>query len=95
MVIRLQAKPAETPVGRREVVQVLAALDDDEFRSVLDEARGAALVPLAELVVEGVASSISELRNRCRGAVVLDDVGRQCVTRETARALFGHRAGAC
>ena len=93
--MRLKTKPTETPVGRRDIVQVLAALDDTEFRSVLDEARGTALVPLAELVIEGIAPSISDLCARCGGAVVLDDVGRKCVTRETARSLLSHRVGAC
>lgn len=41
MVARLQLRPSEAaPVSRRELVHVLAALDDDEFASLVDEARG-------------------------------------------------------
>lgn len=42
----------ETPVRRRDVVQVLAALDEDEFRILVAEARGVPLVP-AEGVTRG------------------------------------------
>ena len=78
---------------RREVIRVLAAMDDDEYQHVLDEARGHALIPLAHLVIEGLAESIDELAGKLSdGAVVVDDVGRRSTTRDIARQLFEDRA---
>lgn len=78
---------------RREVIRVLAALNDDEYQHVLDEARGQALIPLAHLVVEGLAQSIDELAgNLPDDAVLIDDVGRRSTTRDVARQLFEDRA---
>lgn len=88
MAMRLKARPTETAVGRRDIVQVLASLDDEEFRSLVDEARGPGLVPLAELVIEGVGPDVGSLARRFADAVVIDDVGRRCVTRDAARRLF-------
>lgn len=48
MVTKLGLRPRETPVTRRDLVHVLAALDDDEFDALVDEARGSSLT-------EGVA----------------------------------------
>jgi hypothetical protein len=60
------------------------------------------LVTLAELAAEGfgygapfVASpldAIAALAGQLGGAVELDDLGRQCVSREVARSLFAERA---
>lgn len=56
------------------------------------------LVTLAELVAEGFGQSmfappsIDYLAGQLGDAVVLDDIGRRCVTRETARQLFTERA---
>lgn len=89
MGMKLRTRPTEAPpVGRRDIVQVLAALDDDEFRAVADEARGTSLIPLAELVLEGLGPDVGSLAQRFADAVVIDDVGRRCVTRDTARRLF-------
>lgn len=92
MVMRLKARPTETPVGRRDIVQVLASLDDDEFRALVDEARGQSLIPITELVLERLAPDVGTLAARLGDAVVTDDIGRQCVTRETARELFAAEA---
>ncbi|CAN5150025.1 hypothetical protein BH09ACT8_BH09ACT8_59100 [soil metagenome] len=78
-------------VGRGELVRQLATMDETEFRDVADEARGYSLVALAELVVEGLGQDIGQLAQRLGDAVVLDDIGRRCVTRETARQLFTER----
>lgn len=88
MVMRLKARPAETLVGRRDIVQLLASLDDDEFQVLVDEARGQSLVPIAQLVLERLAPDVGTLAARLGDAVVVDDVGRRCVTRDTARRLF-------
>lgn len=94
MAMRLRPKPTEAEVGRRDLVQVLAAMDDDEFRAVADEARGASLIPLAELVLEGLARDVGALVARIgAGAVVVDDIGRPCMTREVARGLITQRPG--
>jgi hypothetical protein len=50
------------------------------------------LVPLAHLVLEGVAGSVDELAGRVE--VVRDDIGLRCVTRETARLLIAEKAEA-
>jgi hypothetical protein len=61
------------------------------------------LVPLAELAVEGFGwgpyvatprDAIDVLAGRFAGEVVSDDVGRRCVSRETARRLFAQRGQA-
>lgn len=77
---------------RRDIVQLLAALDDAEFRALVDDARGQSLVPLAELVIEGLGPDIGYLSERLGDAVVVDDIGRQCVSRIEARNLFVARA---
>ncbi|WP_204080758.1 hypothetical protein [Mycobacterium riyadhense] len=54
------------------------------------------LVPVAELVAEGfgqnVHDPIGHLAKQLGDAVLLDDIGRRCVTRTTAAALFAKRA---
>jgi hypothetical protein len=56
------------------------------------------LVTLAELVAEGFGASvhsgptIHHLAAQLGDDVVLDDLGRQCVSRDTARRLFTERA---
>lgn len=46
MATRLKLRPDEdAPISRRDVVHVLAALDDDEFRELVDEARGSSVIP--------------------------------------------------
>lgn len=89
MAMRLKLKPSEvSPVGRRDIVQVLAALEDAELRALLDEARSGSLIPLAELVLEGLAPSVCALADRLgEGALRYDDIGRPCTTREVARGL--------
>ena len=52
MVTRLKLRPTEAPISRRDVVHVLAALDDDEFRELVDEARGSSVIP-AERTARG------------------------------------------
>jgi hypothetical protein len=59
------------------------------------------LVTLAELCAEGFGwdgayvatprDAIDSLAKRLDGEVVLDDIGRRCVTRSTARGLFTER----
>jgi antitoxin component of MazEF toxin-antitoxin module len=61
----------------------------------------AELVPLAELVVEGFGwgnpylttprDVVDALAHQLGDDVVIDDLGRRCVTRETARRLFTER----
>ena len=56
------------------------------------------LVTLAELVAEGFGAfvhsgpNIDALANQLGDDVVLDDIGRRCVKRDTARRLFAERA---
>jgi hypothetical protein len=62
------------------------------------------LVPLAQLCVEGFGyghplvvtprDAVDALAAQLDGEVVLDDLGRRCVSRETARRLFAERAEA-
>jgi hypothetical protein len=62
----------------------------------------AELVTLAELAAEGFGydsqyvksprDAIQVLAAQLADAVVVDDLGRQCVTRDTARGLFAERA---
>jgi hypothetical protein len=62
------------------------------------------LVPLAQLCVEGFGYShplvvtprdaVDALAAQLDGEVVLDDLGRRCVSREVARRLFAERAEA-
>jgi hypothetical protein len=64
----------------------------------------AELVPLAQLSTEGFGyghplvvmprDAVDALAAQLDGEVVLDDLGRRCVSRETARALFAERAEA-
>lgn len=75
-----------------DLVRKVAVLDEDELRSLLDEAQGTSIVPLAELVLEGLAQDIGTLAKRLGDLVVLDDIGRRCCTRDTARELFKVKA---
>ncbi|MGV0638249.1 hypothetical protein ABVK33_10050 [Mycobacterium kansasii] len=50
------------------------------------------LVPLSHLVIEQLADSVSKLSKKLGDGVFLDDLGRECCTREQARALFAERA---
>lgn len=50
------------------------------------------LVPLSHLIIEGLADSVSKLSKKLGANVFLDDLGRECCTREQARALFADRA---
>jgi hypothetical protein len=53
------------------------------------------LIPLSHLVLEGLAATIDELADRLGEEVVLvDDIGRRCTTRETARRLLAEHAEA-
>jgi hypothetical protein len=64
----------------------------------------AELVPLAQLSVEGFGyghplvvtprDALDALAAQLDGEVVLDDLGRRCVSREVARRLFSERAEA-
>jgi regulator of protease activity HflC (stomatin/prohibitin superfamily) len=64
----------------------------------------AELVPLAQLSTEGFGyghplvvmprDAVDALAAQLDGEVVLDDLGRRCVSRETARRLFSERAEA-
>jgi hypothetical protein len=64
----------------------------------------AELVPLAELAAEGFGwgsqyvttprDAIEGLARQLEAEVVLDDIGRRCVSRDTARRLFAERATA-
>ena len=64
----------------------------------------AELVPVAQLSVEGFGyghplvvtprDAVDALAAQLDGEVVLDDLGRRCVSRETARRLFSERAEA-
>jgi hypothetical protein len=49
---------------------------------------------LGQPVHQGPRDVIEALARQLDGVVVLDDIGRRCVTRETARALFAERAEA-
>lgn len=77
-----------------DLVRKVAVLDEDELRILLDEAQGTSCVPLAELVLEGLAQDIYSLAKRLGDRVVLDDIGRRCCTRDTARELFDEKAEA-
>jgi hypothetical protein len=50
------------------------------------------LIPLAELVLEGLATTIDQLAADLCHEVLLDDLGRRAVPRQTARRLFAERA---
>ncbi|MDO0977183.1 hypothetical protein [Mycolicibacterium frederiksbergense] len=67
---------------------MLAALSEDEWQALADEARAESLIPLAHLVIEGLAPDMGALAARLDGRVVVDDVGRRCCTRIAARELF-------
>lgn len=51
-------------------------------------------IPLSLLVLEGVADSVDALAARLDGAVVLDDVGIRCVSRQSARWLIAEKVEA-
>lgn len=76
---------------RGELVRMLAALSEEEWQALADEARAESLIPLAHLVIEGLAPDMGALAARLDGRVVVDDVGRLCCTRATARELFDER----
>lgn len=50
------------------------------------------LIPLAELAAEGFNSE--HLIHRLGDDVILDDIGRRCITRAAARTLFAERSEA-
>lgn len=75
-----------------DLVKRVAVLDEVELRELLDKAQGASLVSLAELVIEGLALDVRSLAKRLGDLVVLDDIGRRCCTRDTARELFKVKA---
>jgi hypothetical protein len=77
-----------------DLVKRVAVLNEDELRSLLDEAQGASRIPLAELVIEGLSADVCSLAKRLGDLVVLDDIGRRCCTRDTARRLFEEKAAA-
>lgn len=77
-----------------DLVKRVAVLNEDELRSLLDEAQGASLITLAEMVIEGIAQDIGTLAKKLGDRVVLDDIGRRCCTRDTARELFEEKAAA-
>lgn len=54
-------------------------------------APAAELIPLAHLVIEGLAENIDALAAQL-DEVFFDDIGRRCTTRDTARRLFAERA---
>lgn len=92
MVSLIRPRPKGAAVDRRDIIELLATLDDAEFQAVADEARGHSLISLGELVLEGLAPDIGSLAKKLGDAVVIDDVGRRCCTRDTARGLFTARA---
>jgi hypothetical protein len=61
------------------------------------------LIPLAELAAEGFGygspyivtpqDAVDVLARQLADQVIVDDVGRRCVTREVARGMFTERAG--
>ena len=75
-----------------------------ETVSEVDPVDPAELVTLASLAGEGFGwggqfirtpkDAVDALERQLDGEVVLDDLGRRCVSRETARALFAERAEA-
>lgn len=75
-----------------DLVRAVAALTDAEWHALVDEARSESLVPLAHLVLEGLADSLDSLTAALGDRVVLDDIGRRAVTRDTARRLFAEHA---
>jgi len=90
--VLLEPTPEPTPPTRDELVRSLAVMTDDEFRSVAEEARGPALITLAELAAEGFANSnIQQLAKQLGDELTTDDIGRHCVTRAVAKRLFTER----
>jgi hypothetical protein len=68
-----------------------------------EQVEPAGLVTLAELVAEGFGEgpyvrtsrdAIDTLARQLDGEVIIDDIGRRCVARSTARRLFTERADA-
>lgn len=95
MTILIRPNGRTPKLDRPELVSVLSVLDETEFRAIVDEARGPELVPLAELLVEGIvpdATTVDRLATKLGDAVLVDDIGRRGVTRDTARALFTEHA---
>lgn len=88
----LEPTPEPTPPTRDELVRSLSVMTDDEFRSIAEEARGPQLVPLAELVVEGLSDTINKLARQLGDEVTIDDVGRAAVTRDTVKRLIAEQA---
>ncbi len=86
MKARLKAR-----TDRGDLVRLLAALSDEEWQTLADEARAESLIPLAHLVIEGLGADIGALTAKLSGRIVIDDVGRSCCTRATARELFDER----
>ncbi len=82
----------DTDTDRKDLVRAVAALTDTEWHTLVDEARSESLVPLAHLVIEGVAPDIDALARALGEKVVADDIGRRAVTRDTARRLFAEHA---
>lgn len=75
-----------------DLVQAVAALNDQEWSDLVDEARQESLIPLAHLVIEGLSVDIGTLAQRLGTEVTVDDIGRRCVTRATATRLFTERS---
>jgi len=73
------------------LARALAVLTDDEFDDIIEKARGPRLVTLAELIMEGLGRSAYDLQKRLGDEVMTDDIGRDAVTRDTARRLFAER----
>jgi len=49
------------------------------------------LIPLSHLVLEGLPETIDQLADRLDD-VLVDDIGRRCTTRDTARRLLAEKA---
>lgn len=88
----------EEKVMKRTVIEAAVQQLDP-----VDPAEPAGLVPLGALAAEGLGwgehtrtpkDAVDTLARRLGELVVLDDIGRRCVSRDTARALFAERAEA-
>jgi hypothetical protein len=76
----------------------------DAAEAVAETVNPAELVTLAELAAEGFGygspfvnspkDAVDALERQLDGVVVLDDLGRRCTDRDTARRLFAERAAA-
>lgn len=79
----------EAPVeAHADLVRAVAALDEAEWQALADASRQESLIPLAHLVIEGLAPNIYALEKKLGDEVVTDDIGRRCISRGTARRLF-------